>query len=112
MRRVDPVLAAVFASLLAYYAATPGIFQGKASGDGLAGFLYLPGIVFHRTIDLGISAPDIARVLALAPEATGHVANPVPIGVVPLWMPFYLLGLVCQALLRMPISGRSAIDFW
>ena len=112
MKRADPIIALVFAAIVAYYAATPGIFEGKASGDGIDGFLYLKGIVFNHSLDLGVTAPDRAAHLALAPEVTGHVANPVPIGVIPFWMPFYLLGLAIQGLLRMPITGRSTIDYW
>ena len=112
MKRLDPVIALVFLALVVYYAATPGIFEGKASGDGIDGFLYLPGIVFTHTIDLGVSAPDRAAHLGLAPEVTGHVANPVPVGVIAFWMPFYVIGLAFQSLLGMPTTGQSSIDYW
>ena len=112
MRRVDPVIALVFLTLLGYYVATPGIFEGKASGDGLDGFLYLPGIVFTHTLDLAAAAPDRAAHMGFPREATGRVANPVPVGVIPFWMPFYLIGLVIQWLLGMTVTGRSTIDYW
>jgi hypothetical protein len=108
--RPDPALAALFASAFAYYAATPGIFQGKASGDGYFGFLYLPGIVFHHTLDLAATAPEYVPVFGR--EATGHVANLVPIGAVAFWMPFYLAGLAVERAAGQPLTGRSPADYW
>ena len=68
-RRLDPVVVLVALALLAYYVATPGIFEGKASGDGLLGFSYLPGIVFDHSIDLAVTAPQRVGPLMLTPEA-------------------------------------------
>ncbi|MCS6913275.1 MAG: hypothetical protein RMK29_08430 [Myxococcales bacterium] len=90
-RRIDPVVGALLVCLAIYYAATRGIFQGKASGDGYLGFLYLPGLVFHHSLDLARPAPEWVSILGR--ERTGRVANPVPIGAVAVWLPPYLVGL-------------------
>src|SRR5581483_1706360 len=96
----DPVVGAVQLLLVVYYCATPGIFQGKASGDGYFGFMYLPGIVFHHPLDMGPVIPQWATILGR--ERTGRVANACPIGPVALWMPTYLLGLGLGRLCRLP----------
>ncbi|HEY3354829.1 MAG TPA: hypothetical protein VGQ83_16365 [Polyangia bacterium] len=114
----DPVVGALGAVLVVYYCATPGIFQGKASGDGLFGFFYLPGLVFHHTLDLGPPAGD-AWIGVLGRTATGRVANPCPIGPVVLWAPPYLLGLALKPLARLVVAipapalpGQTTYDFW
>jgi len=109
MRRLDPWIVALIAAVTIYYCATPGIFQGKASGDGYLAFLYLDGIVFHRSIDLALNAPDMIEVLGRT--STGHVANRVPIGVVAFFLPFYLLSLLLRAILRVP-AGDGRFDYF
>jgi hypothetical protein len=52
----DVAVALLALGCIAYYAATRGIFQGKASGDGLFGFYYLPSLVYHHTLDMGKAA--------------------------------------------------------
>lgn len=80
--------------LICYYVSTRGIFEGKASGDGYQGFLYLPGILFHHTLDVAPVSAEWAN--RLGREATGHVANACPIGPVILWAPTYLFGLLLK----------------
>lgn len=97
LRPRDPALFALSLFLCVYYATTQGIFQGKASGDGYLGFLYLPGLVFHRSFDLALAAPEYVGILGR--EVTGHVANPCPIGPLIFWAPPYLLGLAVRKVL-------------
>lgn len=111
----DPCIAALFALLLLYYVLTPGIFEGKASGDGLLGFLYLPGFALHHSPDLRFTVPD--RIYSLGVETTGRVANPCPIGPVFIWAPFYLLGLLLQKLhvVTTPAAqrfGQTTVDYF
>lgn len=111
----DPFTAALGAVVLLYYVLTPGIFEGKASGDSLFGFMYLPGLFFHGSLDLRYTLPD--RVPYLGTEPTGRVANLCPIGPAFVWAPTYLLGLLLQKLrlVSTPAGqrfGHSQIDFW
>jgi len=113
----DPWLAAVCAILIAYYSATRGIFQGKASGDGYFGFMYLPGIFYHHTLDLAATLPSWAKILGH--EVTGRVANPCPIGTVPFWAPFYLVGRALEwaarHFVKLPsesLPGQTEFDYW
>jgi hypothetical protein len=92
----DPVVAALALLVVAYYAATHGIFQGKASGDGFFGFMYLPNLLFFHTFDIAPSVPTWVPILGR--ESTGHVANACPIGPALFWAPFYLLGLALERL--------------
>lgn len=94
LRSIDPVLALVFAVLVLHYIGTRGIFEGKASGDGLIAFLYFPALVQHHTFDLGsVALPYIASSFGREP-ASGLVANPNPLGPPLLWAPFYGLVLL------------------
>lgn len=111
----DPVIAALGAVVLLYYLLTPGIFEGKASGDSLFGFMYLPGLIFHGSLDLRYTLPD--RVPYLGTEPTGRVANLCPIGPTFIFAPTYLVGLLLQKLRLVPTPagqrfGHSHVDFW
>lgn len=108
-------MAAVALALCAYYCATPGIFQGKASGDGYFGFMYLPGVLQHFSLDLDKTVPFWTNILGR--EATGHVANACPIGPALFWLPPYLLGLGAERLIGLVVKlpappGLNAFDFW
>jgi hypothetical protein len=110
----DPVVAAVAATLVVYYCATRGIFQGKASGDGYFGFMYLPGALQHFSFDLNKTVPFWTNILGR--EATGRVANPCPIGPTLFWLPTYLIGFGLEKLaglvVKLPSAGQTEFDFW
>jgi hypothetical protein len=99
----DKGLALLALALVVYYRATRGIFQGKASGDGFFGFMFLPGLFVHHSLDLAVSVPEWAAILGR--ERTGLVANGCPIGPVVLWAPPYLLGLLLHKLAAVPVLG-------
>jgi len=104
LRQIDPALALVFGILVLHYVGTRGIFEGKASGDGLIAFLYFPALVQHHTLDLApVAAPYIVSAFGREP-ASGLVANPNPIGPPLLWAPFYGLVLLGKALVGVAIS--------
>ncbi len=110
----DLFVAALGVVLLCYYLLTPGIFQGKASGDGFLGFMYLPGLLFHHSLDLRFTVPE--QVPALGIEVTGRSANPCPIGPAFIWAPTYLLGLLLQKLHIVPTAsaqrfGQNPADY-
>ncbi len=111
----DPIIAIAGGILLLYYFLTPGIFEGKASGDGLLGFMYLPGVLLRHSLDLRFTLPE--RVAALGIELTGRMANPCPIGPALIWAPTYLLGLLLQKLhlVHTPPGqrfGQTTTDFF
>ncbi|MSP61064.1 MAG: hypothetical protein EXR72_12110 [Myxococcales bacterium] len=113
----DWVIAAMALAICVYYASTRGVFQGKASGDGFFGFMYLPSIVFNHTLDLAKAAPFWAPILGH--EKTGHVANACPIGPVIFWFPSYLVAIGVEKLagwvLHWPaekLPGQTVFDFW
>jgi hypothetical protein len=121
----DPVLFALQLVLIVYYFTTRGIFEGKASGDGMQGFQFLPGVLLHRTFDLAVTQPQAA--LMFGREPSGLVANLCPIGPVFLWLPTYLAGLLWQKLLLVlahtelaallelrprAITGRGEFDYF
>lgn len=125
--RGDLILIATYIAVIAYYRATRGIFEGKASGDGLMGFYLLPGTLLHHTFDLSVPAPHYERFIGRS--ITGLVGNPCPIGPSALWVPTYLLGLLWQHLAnalhahrvmawivpltrRGIVTGQGEIDFW
>jgi hypothetical protein len=108
-------------ALTAYYCATRGIFQGKASGDGYFGFMYLPSLLDNHTLDLAKTVPFWARILGT--EKTGHVANPCPVGPLFFWTPTYLLArgmeVVAGLVVKLPKLGPPydaandpQFDFW
>jgi hypothetical protein len=114
----DRVLGYLALAIVLYYCATPGIFEGKASGDGLRGFFYLPGLVYHHTLDQGPPAKAWG-IYVPGREVTGRVANPCPIGPVLLWAPTYLLGLglkkVAALVVTLPpemLREQTPFDFW
>lgn len=100
-RNTDGTVWFLWFLLILHYRFTRGIFQGKGSGDGFLGFLMLPGLVFHQSLDLGKPGPE--WIALIGRESTGLVANPCPIGPVIFWMPFYLLGLLWQKLALIPV---------
>jgi hypothetical protein len=105
LRVIDPVLGLVFLVLVLHYVGTRGIFEGKASGDGVIAFLYFPGLVYHHTFDLSpVALPHIVSSFGREP-ASGLVANPNPIGPPLLWVPFYGLVVVGKWL----IGGALAL---
>jgi hypothetical protein len=111
----DLCIAVLGLTVLIYYFLTPGVFQGKASGDGFLGFMYMPGLLFHHSLDLRYTIPE--QLPALGIEPTGHVANPCPIGPVFIWAPTYLLGLLLQKLHIVPTPagkpfGQNSTDFF
>lgn len=115
----DPTVLVLELVVLCYYVATPGIFQGKASGDGFFGFMHLPGLFLHGNLDLRATVPEWAPSFGAA--ATGRVANPCPIGPDLVWAPTYLLGILLQKLRILrgaatgtppPRFGQAAVDFW
>src|SRR5690348_15747633 len=65
--------------LVVYYAATRGVFQGKASGDGWFGFQYLRSIVWFRTLDMQHAVPDYVRFFGLSGPGH-HMPNRCPFG--------------------------------
>jgi len=93
----------VWLVLIVHYRATRGIFQGKGSGDGFLGFMYLPGLVLDHTFDL--AKPAAEWIEPLGREVTGLVANPCPVGPIVFWLPFYLLGLLLHKLAALPGVG-------
>lgn len=93
----DPVIGGLQLVLLIYYVVTPGIFEGKASGDGLHGFQFLPGVLLHHSLDLAASLPRAPMMFGR--QSNGLVANLCPIGPCFLWLPTYLVGLLVQKLL-------------
>ena len=100
-----------------YYVTTRGIFQGKASGDGFFGFMYLPSLLFHHTIDIAKEVPFWAPILGK--EKTGYTANPCPIGPLVFWFPPYLIGLGLERfalafhwIKPAQFNGQSQFDFW
>lgn len=104
LRQLDPVLAGVFLVLLLHYIGTRGIFEGKASGDGLIAFLYFPGLVYHHTFDLTpVAQPYIVSSFGRE-AASGLVANPNPIGPPLLWAPFYGLVLIGKWLVAVAVG--------
>jgi hypothetical protein len=95
----DPVLAAAMLLLVAYYAGTRGVFQGKASGDGWFGFLYLRAIFFEHTLDMQKVIPEYLPYFStVGPHH--RMPNRCPFGPVLAWAPFYLIACGIQALLR------------
>ncbi len=113
----DRWVAGLALATIAYYCATPGVFQGKASGDGYFGFMYLPSLFYHHTLDIAPTVPVYAKYLGV--ERTGHVANPCPIGTVAFWTPLYLLARALEwiaarfvQLPRESLPGQTVFDFW
>jgi hypothetical protein len=85
--------------LVAYYVATPGVFQGKHSGDGFFGFEYLNAIVHHGTLDMKTVIPTWQPYFG-TDAVTHHMPNRNPIGPVFVWLPFYLIATALAPLLK------------
>jgi hypothetical protein len=115
----DRVIAALAAALLLYYAATPGIFQGKLSGDGLINFLYLPSLVVHGTTDLR-PAREAAGAHWILPRHGQREVSEKPLGPPLLMLPLYLVSLAVEAGVRAvsPVTlvgrpfGQNALTYW
>jgi hypothetical protein len=102
--------------LAVYYLATRGVFQGKASGDGYFGFMYLRAIFFEHTLDMKSVLPEY-----LPYFSTGgpHHAMPnrCPFGPVLVWAPFYLVAVGIAKLLAAlhfirPLKGGEPFFAW
>src|SRR4051812_331075 len=90
LRHPRAPLVVLLALITLHYVATRGVFQGKASGDGFFGFMYLPNLVFFHTL---ARAPSVRQYVAVLGRArSGLVANPCPIGPALFWRPPYLIG--------------------
>jgi hypothetical protein len=85
--------------LVVYYVAARGVFQGKASGDGWFGFMYLRALFFEQTLDMKSVIPEY---LPYFSTSGPHHAMPnrCPFGPVLVWAPFYLVGIVVARLLE------------
>ena len=113
----DRTIALLALALVAYYVGTRGIYQGKASGDGFFGFMYLPAAVYHHSLDIGPTVPQ--WIPYLGREPTGHVPNACPIGPVIFWVPTYLVALAVEKVQALvthaapaALPGQTAFDFW
>jgi hypothetical protein len=96
----DPVLGAALLLLCAYYAGTRGVFQGKASGDGWFGFMYLRALFFERTLDMKSVIPEYLPYFSTA-GPHHRMPNRCPFGPVFAWAPFYLLACALHSLGRL-----------
>jgi hypothetical protein len=112
----DPVVGALVVGLVALYVLTRGVFQGKASGDGLSTLLYLPSIFVHHTLD-SRQAVEEAHAFVL-PFVNGHMINRYPVGPSLLWSPFYVLGLGVESVGRALGAwrgepfGNNYVSYW
>jgi hypothetical protein len=93
----DPVTGVAMALLFLYYTFSWGPWQGKAAGDGWFGFLYLRALIVHHTLDMRTVAPDFLPFFGLLGPGQ-HMPNRCPIGPVFLWLPFYLVALLVDAI--------------
>ena len=101
-----------------YYAITWGPWQGKASGDGWFGFLYLKTIYYFHTLDMRQAAPEFFRFFGeMGPGR--HMPNRCPFGPVALWLPFYLIVAIPESILlalkvlkHAPWNGQSPVHVW
>jgi hypothetical protein len=110
----DRFVAVGMALLVIYYLATPGVFQGKASGDGWFGFQYLRAIVFKQTLDMQSVLPQYLPYFGTSGPGH-HMPNRCPFGPTLVWLPFYLVACALHglgALLRLlpPGVGESPFD--
>jgi hypothetical protein len=109
----DGVVALAMALVCLYYVVTPGVFQGKASGDGWFGFNYLRAIFFHGTLDMKEALPEFLPYFGVSGPGH-HMPNRCPFGPVIVWAPFYVLALALQwlgTLLHLLPPGNGASPF-
>src|SRR5262245_55593892 len=104
--------------LVVYYVVTPGVFQGKASGDGWFGFQYLRSLVYFRTLDMRQALPEFAPFFGVMGPGH-HMPNRCPFGPALVQMPLYLVGIGLQTLaehikwLHVPAGrGQSPFEAW
>jgi len=102
--------------LCVYYVATPGVFQGKASGDGWFGFQYLRSIVWFRTLDMRYAVPEYLPYFGVSGPGH-HMPNRCPFGPVFVWMPLYLVSCALSGLAELvklapPGRGQSPFEAW
>src|SRR5258708_154694 len=101
----DRAIAWLVFGLFVYYCATPGIFEGKASGDGLVDFLFLPATLLHHTFDMSRAVSE-SHFWTL-PRMNGQMTNPMPIGPPLAWLPLYVVGLGLESLVRASARGAG-----
>jgi hypothetical protein len=109
----DVVIAVAMAALCLYYVVTPGVFQGKASGDGWFGFNYLRAIFFHGTLDMKAALPEFLPFFGVSGPGH-HMPNRCPFGPVIVWAPFYVVALGLQwlgTLVHLGGPGNGATPF-
>ncbi len=114
----DRATAIAMGLLVVYYVVTWGPWQGKASGDGWFGFLYLKAIFYHRTLDMRTVAPEFLRFFG--EQGPGHhMPNRCPFGPVLLWFPLYTLVAIpesillwCKVLPAATWNGQSFVHVW
>ena len=87
-------------ALVVYYVATRGVFQGKASGDGLFGFQYLRSIVFFHTLDMKQALPEYVPFFGYSGPGH-HMPNRCPFG------PVFVVDAVLPGR-RAPFTGCAA----
>ncbi len=101
----DRWLALAMVLLVGYYVATPGVFQGKASGDGWFELQYLRAFLLHGTLDMTSVFGEYGR--QFGHQGPFHfMPNRWPIGPVIFWLPTYLLALLLYAV------GHLILPFW
>jgi hypothetical protein len=109
------VLAAAMLLVVAYYVATRGVFQGKTSGDGWFGFMYLRSIFFEHTLDMQRVMPEYLRYFGTSGPWKA-MPNRCPIGPVFVWAPFYLVSVGITKLLTLAhfiaAQHEAAIQAW
>jgi len=93
----DQPTAIAMGLLVLYYCFTWGPWQGKASGDGWFGFLYLKAIYSFHTLDMRTVAPEYFKFFGES-GPWHHMPNRCPFGPVILWLPFYLLVAIPESI--------------
>jgi hypothetical protein len=112
----DAVLGGAMVLLVFYYVGTRGVFQGKASGDGWFGFLYLKAIFFKHTLDMQKVIPEYLPYFSTS-GPYHRMPNRCPFGPAIVWAPFYLVAwglwrLGELAHLVHPARGDEAFFAW
>jgi hypothetical protein len=114
----DKPTAIAMGLVIFYYFITWGPWQGKASGDGWFGFLYLKSIYYFHTLDMRQAAPEYFKFFGdMGPGH--HMPNRCPFGPVILWLPFYLLVAIPESILlalgvlkHATWNGQSPVHVW